>query len=60
MIQGAEDFTNKEELRDVSFQIHKDIVECGQLVGGENGIGTTFSALRILNNRSYSHMLVIP
>ena len=21
---------------------HRDMVECGQLVGGENGIGTTF------------------
>ena len=42
MIQGREDCTTKEELRDVSFQIHEDIVECGQLVGGENGIGTTF------------------
>ena len=33
------------------FQIHEDIVECGQLVGGENGIGTTFSAIRILKDK---------
>lgn len=51
MIQGTEDCTTKEELRDVSFQIHEDIVECGQLVGGENGIGTTFSAIRILKDK---------
>ena len=51
MIQGTEDCSTKEELRDVSFQIHEDIVECGQLVGGENGIGTTFSAIRILKDK---------
>ena len=39
------------------FQIHKDIVECGQLVGGENGIGTTFSAVRLLSDKLIFLML---
>ena len=36
--------------------IHKDIVDCGQLVGGENGIATTFSAVRLLSDKFIFHV----
>ena len=40
-----------ESLDAVSHKIHKNIF-CGQLVGGENGIGTTFSAIRVIGDRA--------
>ena len=57
LIHDSDECTTTEELRQISFQIHKDIVECGQLVGGENGIGTTFSAVRLLSDKLiFSHV----
>ena len=40
-----------EEFRGIAHSVHKNIVECGSLVGGENGIGTTFSGLRMIGNK---------
>ena len=50
MIHDSSDCVSKEELKQISHRVHHDVVECGHLVGGENGIGTTFSAIRILPN----------
>ncbi|MEK9913575.1 MAG: hypothetical protein VW580_06595, partial [Flavobacteriaceae bacterium] len=46
LVHDSDDCSTIEELRQISSLIHKDIVDCGQLVGGENGIATTFSAVR--------------
>lgn len=51
MIRDSGDCTTTGELREVVHKVHANVVECGQLVGGENGIGTTFSALRLLPNK---------
>ena len=48
MIRGQNQCISEEELREVVHAVHRNIVESGQLVGGENGIGTTFSAVRVM------------
>ncbi len=48
MIRGQNQCISEEELREVVHAVHRNIVESGQLVGGENGIGTTFSAIRVM------------
>ena len=37
----------------LAHSIHHNIVECGTLVGGENGIGCTFSGLRLVGDKMY-------
>jgi protein phosphatase len=57
MIHNSSDCLTPEELRQVSHQVHKDVVECGHLVGGENGVGTTFSGIRLLSDSClFSHV----
>ena len=57
LVHDSDDCSTIEELRQISSQIHKDIVDCGQLVGGENGIATTFSAVRLLSDKFiFSHV----
>jgi protein phosphatase len=51
MIHDSEDCKTPDELKQISHRVHQDVVECGHLVGGENGVGTTFSAIRLLNDR---------
>ena len=41
-IHDSDDCTTEQELRVLAHSIHHNIVECGTLVGGENGIGCTF------------------
>ena len=48
MIRGQNQCISEEELREVVHAVHRNIVESGQLGGGENGIGTTFSAIRVM------------
>jgi len=51
------DYVTEEELRRLAHSIHKNIVDCGQVVGGENGIGCTFSGLRYVEDHfSYVHV----
>lgn len=50
MVHDSSHCTTPEELKTISQRVHQDVVECGHLVGGENGIGTTFSAIRMLND----------
>ena len=33
---------NRSGFREIAHSVHQNIVECGTLVSGENGIGTTF------------------
>ncbi|MBL6827383.1 MAG: serine/threonine-protein phosphatase [Opitutales bacterium] len=57
LVHDSDDCSTIEELRQISSLIHKDIVDCGQLVGGENGIATTFSAVRLLSDKFiFSHV----
>ena len=43
LVHNAEICSTEEEFRQIAHSVHQNIVECGSLVGGENGIGTTFS-----------------
>ena len=57
MVHNSSDCASPEELKQISHRVHHDVVECGHLVGGENGIGTTFSAIRMLSDRCmFSHV----
>jgi len=50
-------FENLENFRKTFFDIHNNILENGLIVGGQNGIGTTFSGIKILNDRFlYAHV----
>lgn len=51
LVHDAGICSTEEEFRGIAHSVHKNIVECGSLVGGENGIGTTFSGLRIIGNK---------
>ena len=56
-IHDLEDCSTTDELCEIVHRIHKNVVELGQLVGGENGIGTTFSAIRVLQDKLiYAHV----
>ena len=46
-----------DEMNVITHKIHRNIIECGELVGGENGIGTTFSGIRVLGgNIMFAHV----
>jgi PPM family protein phosphatase len=51
LIHDSETCSSEEEFGQVVHTVHQNIVECGSLVGGENGIGSTFSGLRIIGNK---------
>ena len=56
-IHSSSDYSTEDELRKLAHSIHKNIVDCGRVVGGENGIGCTFSGLRLIGDRfSYVHV----
>ncbi len=56
-VQGSDSCTKEDEFRKISFAIHQNILDSGEIVGGQNGIGTTFSAIRFLGNRFiYAHV----
>jgi PPM family protein phosphatase len=50
-IHDSDDCTTEQELRMLAHSIHHNIVDCGVLVGGENGIGCTFSGLRLVGDK---------
>ena len=57
LVQDSESCATEDELLKVAKSVHENIIELGVLVGGENGIGTTFSALRIIDNKLlYAHV----
>jgi PPM family protein phosphatase len=46
-----------DEINVIIHKIHRNIIECGELVGGENGIGTTFSGIRVVDgNIMFAHV----
>ena len=51
LIRDGHECSTEEELRSVVQEVHLNIVESGLLVGGDNGIGTTFSAARVLDDK---------
>ena len=51
------DFDDLDEFKSIFFKIHKNVLECGNIVGGQNGIGTTFSGIKLLDGGFiYSHV----
>ncbi|MDA8774729.1 protein phosphatase 2C domain-containing protein [Opitutales bacterium] len=50
-VHDLDDCTTEHELRVLAHSIHHNIVECGTIVGGENGIGCTFSGLRQVGDK---------
>jgi len=57
LILSASCCQSLDEINVVTHKIHRNIIECGELVGGENGIGTTFSAIRVKDdNVMFAHV----
>ena len=57
LINSSNDCMDLDALKKISHKIHRNIISCGELVGGDNGIGTTFSAIRMMGDRAlFSHV----
>ena len=57
LVNGADSCVTGAQFREIAHCVHQNIVECGSLVSGENGIGTTFSGLRITDGKLlYAHV----
>ena len=57
LISSSNDCMDLDALKKISHKIHRNIISCGELVGGDNGIGTTFSAIRMMGDRAlFSHV----
>ena len=50
-VQNTDSCSTEEDFRKVVHCIHTNLVKSGIIVGGQNGIGTTFSAARFLGDR---------
>lgn len=50
-VQNTDSCSTEEDFRKVVHCIHTNLVKSGIIVGGQNGIGTTFSAVRFLGDR---------
>ena len=50
-VQGPGSCSTEDDFRKVVHSIHLNLVKSGIIVGGQNGIGTTFSAVRFLGDR---------
>ena len=48
-VYGQNSCSSEQEFREIAHCIHRNILKCGEIVGGQNGIGTTFSALRFVD-----------
>ena len=57
LIGSIDDCQDLGVLNEVTHKIHRNIIDCGQLVSSENGIGTTFSAVRVKGDRAlFAHV----
>ena len=57
LIPSSNPFADFSELHSIIQNIHQNIIKCGSIVGGQNGIGTTFSGLVIVENKIfYGHV----
>jgi PPM family protein phosphatase len=57
LVSSPADCGNLEQFNAITHKIHQNIIECGELVGGENGIGTTFSAVSIQGSKAmFAHV----
>ena len=46
-----------DDLSKVVHRLHQNILKCGSIVGGQNGIGTTFSGIRFFDGKFiYGHV----
>jgi len=50
-VQSTDSCSTEDSFRKVVHEIHLNLVKSGIIVGGQNGIGTTFSAVRFLGDR---------
>ena len=51
MIQDGQQCATEEELGEIVQAVHRNLLESGVLVGGDHGIGTTISAIRVLGDQ---------
>ncbi len=57
LIPSTQACNHQEEFDKVVHVIHENILKCGTIVGGQNGIGTTFSGVRLLEDKIlYGHV----
>jgi serine/threonine protein phosphatase PrpC len=50
LIPDTNSCVSEHNLREICHLIHQNILKCGAIVGGQNGIGTTFSGVRFLSS----------
>jgi len=56
-IEGPDHSLDSDKLGSLINKIHHNIIKCGLIVGGQNGIGTTFSGICFSNDRFiYGHV----
>ena len=51
LVNSGDSCSTPEEFKKIVHTIHQNLLKSGSIVGGQNGIGTTFSAIRFLHNR---------
>jgi serine/threonine protein phosphatase PrpC len=57
LIHDHLDCGNPDELSKRVHRLHQNILKCGSIVGGQNGIGTTFSGIRFFEGKFiYGHV----
>jgi len=57
LIPDTNSCVSEHNLREICHLIHQNILKCGAIVGGQNGIGTTFSGVRFLSSSMlYAHV----
>ncbi len=57
LVGSSSDCMDLDTLKIISHKIHQNIISCGELVGGDNGIGTTFSAIRMIGDQAlFTHV----
>ena len=57
LIHDHQDCVSPDDLSRVVQRLHHNILKCGTIVGGQNGIGTTFSGIRLFEGKFfYGHV----
>jgi len=50
-------FNELQDFKNLFLKIHQNVLQCGSIVGGQNGIGTTFSGIKIIGDHFlYAHV----
>ncbi len=57
LIQSPDHCSQPQDLSNIVHILHRNILQCGAIVGGQNGIGTTFSGVRVTGDQFiYGHV----